>query len=263
LIVLIKLWSCIVGDNTKRRQAVGMGSRQIKFRFFAMPTREKMKIIICICAFFSFNYCLSQEIEIGKYKAFNSKNEASENFGYIKLLSNKRQIWYQFFYPSVTVLKDTVVNGEKGKIEKTSYTPTQQGISGKYMFYKKKRYVMFQYTDITDSKTYKHSQFSLSIKDTTDYVNMVFQPNPVSFGYLLIEGKACYKTDSVIIDNLGSTHGVHVINVLISHSSDRKVCIIRVFVDKTTYIPLRYEYFDCHNKLIYYLTLDYSKDFNL
>jgi hypothetical protein len=217
---------------------------------------NKLKFIVSVFFFLSLSTLIGQKKEIGKYVCYKADSSKDQNVGGVRLNQNNGYFWFDFYYPSTTILVDTIVDAKITKLERTSLTHAFAASSGKYLFFKQNKRILFKYYD-NENKVYRHAQFPLSKGDTTDYVDLL-TADPLTIGYLLLEGKAWYEADAFIFDGNKKSRKVYVIRVKNGEKMHHKPYSTRIFIDKIKLIPIRFDFLDEKGTLNYYYLLHFK-----
>ncbi len=219
---------------------------------------KKCQIVLFLILWLYPLLSFSQSNLTGTYYYYNADNSTVENRMSIRLFQNNKKIWYQFYDSYEFYLKDTVINGIVEKIQKIKPADILVGKSGTYTFSVKGTRVYLNYFDIKTKKSFIHAQFPISKTDTTDYINLISEA-PIVFGYMNIEGRACYQGDTLITDNKGRVHDTYIFKGFPHDRMHQQIFFSKIFVDKKSLIALRYEYFEQTGKLSYYSSLIFLK----
>lgn len=209
-----------------------------------------LNILFCLLAFHC--KCCSQKNHTAIYYKFDRNGVQLEEK--IRLLRNNGNFSFCFIPKNKAVFKDTLVGTKKINFA-SNVTNHQCGYKyGEYQFFKRGKSIYIQYFNREANKKIIHKQYSLVTNDTTGYSYLFSGPY---FDYLTIDGEAIYQKDTVINTYLGKSFNCHIILEYQSKSIDVKSCHKRkIFLNKETLIPVRYEFLLADGKLDYYYLID-------
>lgn len=199
----------------------------------------------------SFNPCFAKIVKIGTYQNFNSEGIAIQ--GNIFLYKNKGM--YQFCYSTGYIPKiyDSSVNLEN--LSYIKYIKSDTCIS-RYNWHKlsiQKHSIYLIYYNEISKKFVKHKQYSLSKKDSSDYVYLFSGPYNE---YPSIEGRSFYRGRTSIRDTNGFKFDCFIQDEYkFIQTTEQYLFSRRIFIDTVTLLPIRYEFYDENGKIISFYLL--------
>jgi len=168
----------------------------------------------------------------------NGVDKANKTF----LVVAKNQLTFCFVAGYRERYYDSVADGKKITILGTEESEECTSSYGPYTFRKKDQAIFVDYYDALNRKVKSHKQYSLKKKDTTDYFYLFSGPHYES---ATIDGSAFYERDSVIRGANSEKYGCYVFREEQLGAIDlRSPAIRRIYIDKKSLMPVRYEIYD-------------------
>jgi hypothetical protein len=150
------------------------------------------------------------------------------------------------------IYTDTVINQKRTKVGVMTASNDCAAIYGQYSFYENKsqKAIFINYYNQANKKMVSHKQYSLKLKDSTDCINMLSDQNS---NYTITDGHAFYEKDTAILSCNNIIYNCRVFMEVPSKSiDDNSVLYRRIFIEKTSLLPIRFEYLNTKGEIKYY-----------
>lgn len=172
----------------------------------------------------------------------------------------KEADYFRFCFPRYVkeVFIDTPINGDALKICKLQPDTATCGYSyGGYSFKKRGQSIYLSVYDSSAKKSTRHRQYSLVRGDSTWYVYLL---SSQIHGYVSYEGVARFQGDSTLKIQNGKEYPCYIFQEERPMGFHNKEYLIsRIFLDKTTLLPLRYEFYKLDKLVRYYIINRFGK----